>query len=237
MKPRRGLFPDNLVMTLLVLMGLVLAGRAWLAANPGDNPWAPLDLRDAPGWTTQKKLAALRADPAECRVVLTRSAVAFTALPPAGEGTCARPDRTVLPDLPLSPAPPPTTCAVGAASEVWIKQGVKPAAQEVLGSPLARIEHYGAYSCRRLYGRGSGAWSQHATGNAIDIAAFVLADGTRISVLRDWEGEGAKARFLRRVRDSACRVFGTVLSPDYNAAHRDHFHLDQQGRGIGGVCR
>ena len=73
--------------------------------------------------------------------------------------------------------------------------------------------------------------------NAIDIAGFVLVDGTRIAVVNDWQGEGDKARFLRAVRDGACRAFGTVLSPEYNEAHRDHFHLDQAARGLGGVCR
>ncbi len=108
---------------------------------------------------------------------------------------------------------------------------------ELLGSPVERVEHFGAYRCRRLYGRTEGRWSEHATGNAIDIAAFVLADGRRIAVLRDWPGDDPEGRFLRRVRDEACRTFGTVLSPDYNAAHADHLHFDQAARGIGGVCR
>ena len=88
-----------------------------------------------------------------------------------------------------------------------------------------------------MYGRDEGPWSEHATANAIDIAGFVLVDGTRIAVVNDWQGEGDKARFLRAVRDGACRAFGTVLSPEYNEAHRDHFHLDQAARGLGGVCR
>ena len=130
-----------------------------------------------------------------------------------------------------------TTCAVAAGLSFWIDREVRPAARDLLGSELASIEHLGAYSCRRLYGRGTGPWSEHATGDAIDIAAFVLADGTRVSVLRDWDGEEKKAQFLHRVRNGACSAFGTVLSPDYNAAHRDHLHLDQQPRGLGGVCR
>jgi hypothetical protein len=120
---------------------------------------------------------------------------------------------------------------------LWLERAVRPAAEEHLGSPLARIEHLGAYSCRRLYGRAEGRWSEHASGNAIDIAGFVLEDGRRISVVGDWNGDPTRAAFLRRVRDEGCKVFGTVLSPDYNAAHRDHMHLDQQDRGFGGVCR
>jgi hypothetical protein len=64
--------------------------------------------------------------------------------------------------------------------------------------------------------------------------ASTLADGTRISVLADWDGPPAKAAFLRAVRDGACRFFDVVLSPDYNEAHRDHFHFDQ---GDQSACR
>lgn len=228
---------DGPVITLFILGALFLAVRGWLAENPQHDPWAPLNLNDPPGWATARKLTALRQDPEECRAVLARSGVAFTALPSAGEGECRREDRTVLDDAPLSPNPPPTTCAVGAALVLWLRQGVQPAAEEVLGTAVSRVEHFGAFSCRRLYGRSEGGWSEHATGNAIDIAAFVLSDGRRISVLRDWDGEDEEAAFLHRARDEACRVFGTVLSPDYNAAHADHFHFDQAARGFGGVCR
>ncbi|MGC1271674.1 MAG: extensin family protein [Croceibacterium sp.] len=228
---------DRALLSLLMFGALLLAARTWLADHPQHDPWAPLDLNDPPGWATQRKIAALRGDPAECRAVLARSGIAFTALDPEGQGACRTPDRTLLPDAPFSPARPHTTCAVAAAFSLWLQQGVQPAAQAQLGSGIARIEHFGTYSCRRLYGRPDGPWSEHATGNAIDIAAFILKDGRRISVLRDWDREGPEAAFLRDARDNACETFGTVLSPDYNAAHADHLHLDQAARGFGGVCR
>lgn len=231
---------DKPAFALLMIGAVVLTARAWLHDHPQHDPWAPLDLRDPPGWATQQKIADLRDDPTQCRAVLERSEVAFNALEPAGEGACRREDRTVLPGLPLAPTRPQITCAVGAALELWLTREVQPAAEELLGSPVARIEHFGAYSCRRLYGRETGRWSEHATGNALDVAAFVLEDGRRISVLSDWGGEdadGEEAVFLHRVRDGACGIFGTVLSPDYNAAHRDHLHFDQAARGWGGVCR
>jgi hypothetical protein len=234
-KPRFGF--DRVALALLVVAALTLAATAWLADHPQHDPWAPLDLRDPPGWATRGKLAALRENPAACRAVLDRSRVAFTALAAAGEGACRREDRTVLAHAPLAPTPPPTTCAVGAALALWLDRGVQPAAQDLLGSRVARVEHLGAYSCRRLYGRAAGGWSEHATGNALDVAAFVLEDGRRISVAGEWDGASADAAFLRRARDEACGVFGTVLSPDYNAAHADHFHLDQAPRAFGGVCR
>jgi len=224
-------------MVLFVAGALFLAARGWLEEHPQHSPWAPLNLNDPPGWATGSKLVRLREDAEECRAVLERSGVTFVALPAAGEGECRREDRTVLTDAPLSPDRPATTCAIGAALVLWLRQGIQPAAEELLGTGVARIEHFGAFSCRRLYGRGSGRWSEHATGNAIDLAAFVLEDGRRISVLRDWTGDDQEAEFLHRARDEACRVFGTVLSPDYNAAHADHLHFDQAARGFGGVCR
>jgi len=235
---RIGNFPlDRALLALLAIAALLLAARAWLHDHPENNPWAPLSLDDPLGWATQRKLADLRNDPAECRAVLERSGVAFRRLDPAGEGECRRSDRTMLTDAPLSPREPVASCAVGAGLELWLRQGVQPAAEDLLGSPVARIEHFGTYSCRRLYGRSTGAWSEHATGNAIDIAAFVLKDGRRISVLADWDGQGEEAAFLHRVRNAACGAFGTVLSPDYNAAHANHFHLDQEARSFGSVCR
>jgi hypothetical protein len=102
------------------------------------------------------------------------------------------------------------------------------------GSRVASIDHYGSYSCRRIYGRAEGQWSEHSTANAIDVAGFRLEDGTSISVLRDWEREGPKRKFLTDVRTGACDLFATVLSPDYNEAHRDHLHLDQAARGEAG---
>ena len=76
--------------------------------------------------------------------------------------------------------------------------------------------------------------SQHAYANALDVAAFRTTSGRRVSVLHDFHDPGPNGRFLRRARDGACRWFGAVLSPDYNSAHRDHFHLDM---GRFGACR
>jgi hypothetical protein len=227
---------DRRVLLLLVLAGLFIAGRSWLAAHPEHNPWAPLDLNDPKGWATQQKLVALRDDVPTCRAVLERSEVPFDVLEPAGEGKCRREDRTRLFGYPLTPEAPATTCLVAVAMELWKRDTLDPAAQELFGSEVASLEHLGSYSCRRLYGRNDGPWSEHATANALDIAGFVLEDGTRISVLSDWQSDGDKQRFLREARDGACGAFSTVLSPDYNAAHADHFHFDMDDRWTG-VCR
>jgi hypothetical protein len=85
-----------------------------------------------------------------------------------------------------------------------------------------------------VYDRPEATRSRHATAEAWDVAGFVLADGRRIRVARDWKGRSREARFLHELRDGACLYFDGVLSPDYNAAHRDHLHLD---RGPFRMCR
>ena len=227
---------DRRTIFALLLLALALAGWSWLEENPQHNPWAPLDLRDPIGIATANKLLALKEDVPLCRDTLSRSDVSFQTLPVTGSGACELTDRTQLQSYPLAPDTPATTCPVAAALELWRAKTIQPAARRVFDAELVSIQHLGAFSCRRLYGRDEGAWSEHATANAIDIAGFTLSDGTEINVLRDWNGDAQKAEFLREVRDGACGVFATVLSPDYNSAHSDHFHFDQQDRWSG-VCR
>lgn len=227
---------DRGLIILVIVIAALIAGWRWIKDHPEHDPTAPFNLNHPVGWATASKLAALRDDVGTCRAVLARSDVAFAALDLAGEGACARPDRTRLNNFPLAPDTPPVTCAAAAALELWRIKTLIPAAQDIYGTGIARIEHLGAFSCRRTYGSSEGPWSEHATANAIDIAGFVLEDGRRISVLKDWEGDDSDARFLRAARDGACQWFATVLSPDYNAAHADHFHLDQSSRWMG-VCR
>ncbi|WP_120717668.1 extensin family protein [Tsuneonella amylolytica] len=127
----------------------------------------------------------------------------------------------------------PVSCPLADTLAAWARFGVDRAAREVLGSPLVRIETMGSYSCRTV--AGSSRLSAHATAQAVDVSAFILADGRRVSVLGDWsEGSFDEQRFLRTVHASACKRFGTILGPGYNAAHRDHFHLEATGSGF---CR
>jgi hypothetical protein len=132
-----------------------------------------------------------------------------------------------------------TSCPVAAALHLWEREVLQLAALRHFGSAVTLIDHFGSFSCRRISGSSEGPFSEHATADAVDIAGFRLADGTRISVRRDWDGEGPKAEFLNEVRDGACKLFATVLSPDYNAAHADHLHLDVAARGQMGfrLCR
>lgn len=119
----------------------------------------------------------------------------------------------------------PVTCDMARSFAGWARFGVDRAAEQILGSRLSRIETYGSYNCRNV--AGTSRRSGHATANAIDVSAFVLEDGRRISVLDDWNGgTSAERQFLRVIHESACKRFGLVLGPDYNGAHANHFHLE-----------
>jgi hypothetical protein len=122
----------------------------------------------------------------------------------------------------------PVRCGTAKAFGDWVRFGVDRAARQILGSPIAKIETMGSYACRNV--AGSERRSAHARAEAIDVSGFVLADGRRIVLKRDWQGGDAATReFLRVVHKSACKRFGTVLGPEYNAAHEDHFHLEGTG--------
>jgi hypothetical protein len=122
----------------------------------------------------------------------------------------------------------PVKCRTAEAFNAWARFGVDRAARQILGSPLARIETMGSYACRNI--AGTAQRSAHATGNAIDVSAFVLEDGRRIALAADWDmGTATEREFLRVVHKSACKRFATVLGPEYDAAHRDHFHLEGTG--------
>ena len=77
--------------------------------------------------------------------------------------------------------------------------------------------------------------SEHAFGNALDIAAFVLADGRRVTVKGGWKGSPEEQGFLRDVQGSACDQFTTVLAPGSNQFHYDHIHVDLMRRASGSV--
>lgn len=127
----------------------------------------------------------------------------------------------------------PVSCPLADTFADWARFGVDRAARQILGSPLVRIETMGSYSCRNV--AGTARLSAHATARAIDISGFVLANGQRITVLGSWSGGSEREReFLRIIHTSACKRFGTVLGPNYNAAHRDHLHVELGG---GAYCR
>jgi hypothetical protein len=232
-----------LFLALLGFLGMLLYGHA--RRHPEDMPWTKLDLGRPIGAFTGRKLAALGGRDSKCRTLLDRAGIHYVALPARRAGPQCGYDGAIrfrrggALAIAWRPTDLGTACPVAAGLALWEWHVVQPAALRHFGAKVAAIDHFGSYSCRRLYGRASGGWSEHASANAVDIAGFRLADGRRITIAADWNGTGAKARFLRDVRDGACRLFATTLSPDYNEAHRDHLHLDQAKRGAIGwrACR
>ena len=223
---------------------LIIAGIFWLVTvatrHPENLPWTKLDLGQPVGAFTGRKLAGLRGEGETCRALLGRAGIRYTPLPPHSAGPqCGHDDAVRFVgggslEIGYRPSDLGTSCPVAAALALWEWHVVQPAALERFGTKVATVDHFGSYSCRRLYGRPEGGWSEHATANAVDIAGFRLEDGTRITLAGDWEGEDPKSLFLRDVRDGACRLFATVLSPEYNQAHSDHLHFDQAERGAMG---
>lgn len=165
-----------------------------------------------------------------CLADLTRMGVRFTPLPDRVTGPgCGLIGAVRLDDIGV-----PVTglgavrCGEARAFAGWVRNAAVPAAYQLLGSELARVDTFGSYACRNVIGaRGGDRRSGHALANAVDVSGFELRDGRRVTVLGDWSSpDPAITRFLQTIHTSACRRFGTVLSPDYNAAHRNHLHLE-----------
>ncbi len=238
---RKKHFPVGRWIALVVIGAALFAAYHWLDRHPQHNPFAPFTLDQPTGWATQKKLAVFVAEPDACFAALRAGGVKFERLPTIGTGYCLADQRTRITRWPGAPAPirpagAAPSCAVGAALLLWQRDVVQPMARLHLGKEVRSIEHLGSYNCRNI--RGGRTPSEHASGNAIDIATFVLADGARVSLIDHWDARDGRSAFLRSVRDGGCGYFTTVLSPDYNAAHADHLHLDQAQRpGNWGVCR
>jgi hypothetical protein len=136
--------------------------------------------------------------------------------------------------MPAAVTPPATlACPLVSALDRWVSEGVQPAALHWFGSPVTEIKQISAYSCREMVGAGSSHISEHAFGNALDVAGFVLADGRKITVQDGWRGSPEEQGFLHDVQLYACETFTTVLSPGYNVYHYNHIHVDLMRRESG----
>jgi hypothetical protein len=200
------------------------------------NPWAVLRLAEEPNFLTRFKLSRLSSDPALCQDVLRSSGFNYSVLDDRITGAaCGLHNAVQIEQTSITVGEPfSLSCRAAVSLALWERHAMQPIAIRHFQQPVARIEHYGSYACRNVYGRPQATRSRHATAEALDIAGFVLADGRRIRVLSAWPKADAEGTFLRELRTGACAFFDGVLSPDYNEAHRDHFHLD---RGPYRICR
>jgi len=222
-------------------------------APPQDLPWKPLDLNHPVGQATEAKVAdfqvAFGAAPEEvagatdaCIQTLRDAGVEVRRAEDKDDGEFCRVQGAVTITggavTPLKPGGLTMQCPLAVRYVIWDRQVLQPAAEAIYGSRVASVNNMGTYSCRRIYGSTDvqDRPSEHARANALDVASVTLTDGRTVSVLNDWDGQGSNGTegsgFLRRIRDGACRVFSTVLTPDYNDAHKDHLHLDGAPRGL-----
>jgi hypothetical protein len=178
-----------------------------------------------------KRLARLGVDKQACHDALAAADVTFTQLPKIqASGGCGVNDAVVVKTSMArwkAPEALPMACDLAARLHLWERHVVIPAAEKHLGSPVVEIEAFGSFQCRRV--SGADRLSEHAFAKAADIAAFKLADGRRVSVLDHYSSKGPRGDFLREIHGRACDLFDVTLGPDYNAEHRNHFHLDVGG--------
>jgi hypothetical protein len=198
--------------------------------------FAPFDLDATPDLFTELHLLLFSRDPGRCFAALDGGHIGYEHAPNrAIENGCGYRNAAVLTRSKVSYGGPVLMrCPALLSLLLWERHVVGPAARQELGTRITGIRQLGTYSCRNINHAAIGRRSQHALANAIDIGAFRTEEGAVISVATDWSDSGARGKFLHAVRDGACRFFGIVLSPDYNALHHDHFHLDT---GLWSVCR
>jgi hypothetical protein len=228
-----------LYVVLFVLLTVSAVAGFWFGVVPQRwSPFSPISLDARPGWFVDPRLSVLRYDPALCEAVL--KAPHIEAVPiadkPIRDG-CGWTNSVRMSSAGgVTISADSLTCEMAAALALWIEYEVQPAAQKIFKQRVTRIAEMGTYDCRNIIGNPfwKNVRSQHATSNAIDIAAFTLADGRQVSVLRDWDGKGPEADFLHEVHARSCRYFRVSLGPNFNVAHKNHFHFD---RGLLWTCR
>ncbi len=160
----------------------------------------------------------------------------------SGKGACGIKDAwkvSAVGDVAFS-TPARLRCQMVGVTDSWISKVVQPAARSAFGERVVKLRIAASYACRGRDNKRGAKISEHAFGNALDVSAFTLASGRVIQVESGWNAGGKESSFLKKVHGRSCGTFTTVLGPDANAAHRNHFHFDlgKHGRsGKGKYCR
>jgi hypothetical protein len=165
---------------------------------------------------------------------------AMPTVPPAATDQAPLGPQRLAPAGPAIAVQPAATlaCPVISALDAWLATDVQGAAMRWFGQPVAEIRQFSAYSCRTVNNQPGKGLSEHSFGNALDIAAFTLADGRKVNVEHGWRGAPEEQGFLRDVHAAACKHFSTVLGPGADVFHYNHFHVDMARRRNGyTVCR
>jgi hypothetical protein len=206
---------------------------------PPANLQAPPDWQRGSAPAMQSRPPAVEREPIEELPPYARpGAPATIASPPPQQrplpplGPQRNPQMAMATPVEVRPAAT-LACPIVSALDRWILNAVQPAAHKWFNQPVVEIKQISAYSCRGMNGQPGANISEHAFGNALDIAAFVLADGQRITVKDGWKGTPEQQGFLRDVQGAACDQFTTVLAPGSNQFHYDHIHVDLMRRASG----
>ena len=202
--------------------------------NEASEPPEPMGPPPPPQTWTASEVEAGRKD---CDRRLSGLQIIFERLDPIREGACGLPSPIRLnglesqraPQLLFDPAPT-TSCRMAQALRRWFDEIVQPKAKAYLHATIVRMSTLSGYDCRSRYDDPTQRLSQHAYGNALDVSEFVTAKGERIALADAWGAGDERAAFLRDIHDGACQIFGTVLGPEANDAHKNHFHLDMTER-------
>ncbi|WP_236307327.1 extensin-like domain-containing protein [Enterobacter bugandensis] len=222
------------LLTIFILGAIAMAGYRWLPSYY--NPFTPLNLDDPPGRITQYKLRHLT--PEACASLLAQAnqkkLIRTQAVADSG-GEC--PLNNVVRVRNFGPVSLNgsflASCPLALSSALFVSQQARPLTKRFTGSELTRIEHLGSFACRNIYHRPDARRSEHATAEALDIAAFRLANGERVTVLNGWTSAKTQP-WLKALLAASCGYYGNGLGPEYNAAHASHFHLGMRGFGL---CR
>ncbi|EKS6931322.1 MULTISPECIES: extensin-like domain-containing protein [Enterobacter] len=222
------------LLTIFILGAIATAGYRWLPSYY--NPFTPLNLDDPPGRITQYKLRHLT--PEACASLLAQAnqkkLIRTQAVADSG-GEC--PLNNVVRVRDFGPVSLNgsflASCPLALSSALFVSQQARPLTKRFTGSELRRIEHLGSFACRNIYHRPDARRSEHATAEALDIAAFRLANGERVTVLNGWKSAKTQP-WLKALLAASCGYYGNGLGPEYNAAHASHFHMGMRGFGL---CR
>ena len=222
------------LLTVFILGAVATAGYRWLPSYY--NPFKPLALDDPPGRITQYKLRRLTPEACASLLKQANQRNLIRTQPVAdGGGTC--PLRNVVRVRDFGPVSLNgsflASCPLALSSALFVSQQARPLTQRFTGHELTRIEHLGSFACRNIYHRPDARRSEHATADALDIAAFRLANGERVTVLNGWKSAKTQP-WLKALLAASCGYYGNGLGPEYNAAHANHFHLGMRGFGL---CR
>ncbi|MBV9290514.1 MAG: extensin family protein [Hyphomicrobiales bacterium] len=220
-----------------------LALMAWaqsVCAETGGGPAPARSAKPAAANAKEEKtpasLSAMTAsDYAQCVSDLTSSHVVFQQAGDVTEQGCKlggairlKAVTTAAGNVSMA-GEPALLCSFAREFSGWVREVAAPLTLGYVGARLARIETGEAFACKARYDKPGAVPSEHAKGNAVDIAAFVLADGREIFV-KQQDDETAHA-LVHALRMTACGYFTTVLGPGADASHAAHFHFDSAVHG------